>query len=503
MIDFGLYRRVDGGRLALPSLPVGVTLSHNRRGPSSARAFIPATLAESFAIYNHAGLLHAVAVDGSGAVVWAGRVEDVKIESGGVSVQAMGYARIFNDVPYTALWSSTAAAEWRQVTDNDDADSEPARYQFDTNGRLYIALRKGEEYKDADNTADLTYAAPHGGQRNITAFSASYSVTLPVGWELRLIRCDDDFNNSNVVQTIAGTGSNATGTISQTFTGQARLIVQVRNNTGSDYTVAVDTGTLFVELTDIRVKTTAAIVTASAIAQDILSYVTGINSEQVRTLTTGVIATTNDLHDQLYEDAQPAAILDDLAELEECEWGVGSGRMFYFWPRGNVRKRWFIDAATIELERSLEAIYNSVYATYRADDGRTLRTAVASNSESLAAFGLTRREPVRTPTTDATEAEAWRDARLSQQALHAVRARVTFSRLLDASGIEWPLWSAIPGDTMTIRNLPAQVIGGDEVDNIATFRIDTADYDADRDSLRVEPDTPIPTLITLVAERTQ
>jgi hypothetical protein len=295
MIDVALYS--GGNRLQTPTPAQGVTFAHSRRGPQSLTAFIPGDLEQSFAIRNMPGIMELVAtVDGGD--IWRGRVEDRAITFAGLTLTAYGYSRAFDDVPYTGLWSDTSTRNWEQVVQEVSAESEPARYRSDNNNRLYMTLIKNAVYKDEDDTCEWTYAAPHGGSRNITSFSASYDATLPTDWELRLIRCDDDFTGQSVVQTITGTGSNATGTISQTFTGKPRIFVQLRNNTGSDYTVTAETGDRYATLTDIRVKT-AATVTASAIATALQDYIDKINPGQM----SGVLitTTTTDLHDELYE----------------------------------------------------------------------------------------------------------------------------------------------------------------------------------------------------------
>ena len=75
---------------------------------------------------------------------------------------------------------------------------------------------------------------------------------------------------------------------------------------------------------------------------------------------------------------------------------------------------------------------------------------------------------------------------------------MTFDRLYDAAGNERPLHALAAGDQVTIRNLPATATT--DIENIATFRVDYSNYDAAANALDLEPDTPTPTLVTLIAE---
>lgn len=495
MIDVALYTPA-GYRYETPAPARNVRFSHTRKGPGALSAHFPMSLEDAFRLYSHGGLLYAVATE-DGGIVWRGRVEDVKISDRGAEIQGFGLANFFGDTLYTALWSRTSTADWREVTDNDLANRTPERYELDNNNRLYIALRSGETYANTVDIGELTYAIPHNSDRDIVAFSASYDLTLPKNWQLRLIRCDANFTNLNVIQTITGTGSNATGTISQTFTGQARLLVQVRNNTGGNYTATGDTGDWYVKLTNIRAKTTtAATVLASDIALALYNAVPGTKDGHISGYL--ITASTVDLQDEIYEDMRPAAILDDLAFRSGAVWGVDSHGVFFWRPRGTVGNRYFVDALGIELERSLAGIYNQTYGIYNDANGAALRTATAKNALSKLVYGVTREEAIQADTTSATQAEAHRDALLADSAFYVVRANIEFDAIYDATG-QRVSGAGIQGhDTVTIRNLPPQLAV--DLDELATFTIDTAEFDAETGKLQLQPALPIPTLVTLIAQ---
>ena len=496
MLDFAIYN-ASGNRIQIPSAAQGVTIAHGRKGPAAAAAFFPLSIGDSFQLYNSVGQMFAVVSDGANPA-WRGRVEDIAIQRGGVRVGAFGLSRAMDDTLYTALWSVTTSAGWQEVTDTDLADRAPERYAIDNNNRLYLALANGETYKNTVDIGELTYAIPHGSSRNIVAFAASYDATLPTDWQLRLIRCDDDFTNQTAIQTITGTGSNATGTITQTFTGQARLLVQLRNNTGSDYTMTGTTGAFSARLTGLRIKsTTAATVLASDIAAGLVASVQAVNAGQIDA--SMITATKTDLQDEIYQDQRPAAILDELALREGYEWGVDENGVFFFRPRGAVGRSLFVDAASVEFEDSLGEVTNSVYARYKDGNSRILRTAAAINSLSQGRYGITRQGSVSVNTTSATQAAAHRDAMLTDKSAYAIRAKVDFYGIYDSAGNRFAEWDVRPGDRVTIRNLSP--ILATDIDNIGAFRVDYSRYDTVSGALTLEPDAPIPTLVTLIARQ--
>lgn len=493
MIDVALY--ANGGRVLTVTPAQRLVFSHNRQGPEMATAFFPGSLVESFRLRNMPGLMELI-ISAGADVLWRGRVEDRAITNAGLMVGAAGVRRVFSDLRYTALWSATGTANWKPVTDGDISTRKPEQYTIDNNNRLHLAIKKGEVYGNTIDIGELTYAAPHGGARSIVAFSASYSVTLPTNWQCRLLTAADDFSSPTVIGTITGNNAEQTGTINQTFTGAARLLVQIRNNTGSAYTATADTGDWCAKLTGIRTKTTtAAAVLASNIATALCDYVDAVNAGQI----TGkmVTATTNDLHDELYEDASPAEILDSLALRESRDWGVDVNGVFYFQPRNDQGRTWYVDIAGIELEDSTNELTNSVYATYRDANGRAKRTATSANNLSVQIAGLTRQDVVIAATTDATEAAAWRDARLTDGTAYALRATVEVSRILDTGGNIHRAYDILPGDSLIIRNLP-QTLATD-IDILSSISVARVEYDAETGAVAIEPDTPTPTLVTLVA----
>ena len=464
--------------------------------------FIPMSLNEAFEVYDWPGTPHVIVTDTNSAVVWEGRLEDIAIVPGGVSLTALGYQRALSDLTYTALWSVTGSADWREVTADDRGSNlNPALYEMDNNNRIFIAPRQNEAFSNASDNGEMTYALPHGGERNIATFEATYSVHLPSGWEVRVLTCDYDFSNIVTEATVTATGSLQTGTWSLTTSAKQRLIISVRNNTGSGSSIAVDTGERFAKITGMRIKTTTNItVTASVIAASLATHINSINGAQLRASAALIEETTPDLRNEIYEDETHADILSRLAYLHGYEWSVWEDRFLTFRPRGSSPRRWFVDASeSLEVQRSLDDVRNSSVAVYRDIDGSVKRTAAAGDADSQARYDIQRRGVVKVNTTNQSEAETYRDVFLSDHATAQARARVQFERLYDADGAAYPLWLIHSGDWLTIRNLPPTV--SETIDRIRTFVVAETDYDAAVGVVSVAPYAPLPTLDLMIARR--
>lgn len=502
MLSLQIYTSADGVMLADYSGQArGVRFSTNKHGFAACQVgLVPMSSAEAFQAYEWPGTPHVVVSDSATGVAWEGRLEDIAIVEGGLSLTALGYQRAMLDVPYTALWSKTSTSGWRAVTGMDRVVATPERYEIDNNNRLYIAPRKGETYNHNNHAGELTYAAPHLGARDISHFTADYSITLPTGWTVRLLSCAYDFSGTTVEATVTGDGTNKTGTWTLTLTANKRLILSVTNQNGSPTTITAETGVNFARLTNIRIKTTAGSVYASGIAAALRAYISGINPTQLAATNALISATATDLRDEIYEDEYPADILDRLALIHRYEWGVYEGQILHFRPRSSSARAWYVDVTGMpELQRSLEKVRNSAYAIYRATDGATLRTATADSATGFSRYGIVRRGFVNVQTTSATEAETHRGLWLSDRADMQARARIEFDRVFDAGGGLYPLWVMRAGDTVTMRNLPPTL--SPDIDRVRTFRIGETAYDADSGVIDIAPDDPTPTLVTLVARR--
>ena len=478
----------------------GMSFSTNNHGFRSLQIpLVPMTLDEAFAVYSWPGTPHVTVSDG-GDVVWEGRLEDISIVEGGIRATALGYARAYWDVPYTALWSKSGSGGWKEAGIPITSGEDPAGFEMDNNNRLYWAFQAGTVYLAA-RQAGFYYSAPSNGQRKITSISFDYNMVMPTNWRLKVFQTDN-FSSGTNTTVVTGNGGTQTGSYTQNFgTAVTHVVLRLENNTGGDYTADDYPGGYYLRLTNIRLKTTtAASVLASDIATTLGLYVNSINDTQVGNVSMKVEATTTDLLDELYEDIYPAEILDRLALLHDYEWGVYEGRHLHFRPRGSAGREWYVDVTRImNLERSLEEVRNSAYATYRDANGAYVRTAVADDADSQEQWGVVRRGTVRASTTSATEAGIHRDTYLSDRAARIMRADISFEHLYDASGREHPLYVLRAGDIVTMRNLAPTL--SPDIDNIRSFIVGETEYDAATNRIRISPATPTPELSRLVARR--
>lgn len=478
----------------------GGVITTNERGYESFDCFVPMSLEDSFRFYD-SPLQHLVVSAGAGERPFEGRLEDRAIVPGGIQATALGYQRAYSDVPYTAAWSDKHYARWREMTGDDVALRTPQQYEIDNNNRLYVAPRAGETFANNQDVAEMTYAAPHLGSRNIVAFSCSYSLLLPANWLFRVVTRNYDFSGQAVINTVTATGGSQSGTLNLTFTGAPRVCIQVLNSSGGGSTIGGDTGDNFVKLTNVRVKTTtSATVLASAIIANLVSFVAGTNPTQAQAATAINVETASlDLEDAIYEDVYPADVLNSLIDQavdgQRWQWSVWENRYLKFHRRGAYARTWYTDAASLDVSSTVDNLINSAYGTYRNGFGETERTATTASAESIAAYGLTRRGVASERSS--SQAEKRRDLLLSERKDLTPRARLELSGLYNAAGASFPLWMCRAGDILVVRNLPA--VYSPAVDKIRKFYIASTSYDMESDTLTPSPDFDIPGLDIMVA----
>jgi hypothetical protein len=245
---------------------------------------------------------------------------------------------------------------------------------------------------------------------------------------------------------------------------------------------------------------------ADEIAEDMLaSYINVLNPSQLSN-STGLIQSPGlDLLNESYEDADMASILTHLASLGDTtgnQWEVGvyEGQTLFFRPQGSGRA-WYVDATDLSIVRTLEDLRNTARAAYKDASGRTLRTTAASDSASIARYGVLRADTIAADTSSAALAGVIRDTDLADLKDPKPRATIRFEAVYDASGARYPLWLVRADDLMTIRNLPPNI--STSVDRIRTFYLTHTSYDAFADTLDVEPEVAPRTLEVMLARRSE
>lgn len=497
-----IYETPDRATL-LKTIRGGFSFSTGEHGFRAWNATLDVGPDEAQAIYNWPGVPHVEVVDVATEVIWEGRLEDIAISGGQVTLGAFGYWRALTDVPYTALWSKTGSGGWRAVTEDDNVTRSPSKFNMDNNNRVYISLKKNQTYGTTGaRVGTMAYLLPHNSERDLVSISYDYDVTLPTNWRARILSWEEGFTGASVDQTITGNGSQQTGSHTVTLGATQQIVsLDVDNNTGSNYTNTAEDDAWYAKLTNIRILTQTTQVLASDIAGALATYVNAVNSGQLSASSALIDATSADLQDELYEDAKPTDILDRLALLHNYEAGVWTGRRLHFRERGSDGKAWFVNVrGVLDAQRSLDRVANSVYATYKDAGGRTLRTSASDDDASQSRFGLTRRDTVSVDTTSSTEAETHRDAMLSDRADDVPRIGLEIDHLEDEGGGRWPLYHIRAGDTVTFRDLLPYALSAD--DAMSTFVVGETDYSMDTpEQITIRSREPLPSLEVLVARR--
>jgi hypothetical protein len=444
-------------------------------------------------------------VASTGATIWRGRLEDIAVERQGVSLTAFGYSRAFGDIKYTALWSSDTSADFRPILENEVSIYRPDRAQSDNNNRVYLAVKKDHSTSN-DTRLGMVYELPDKGLRDVVTLSFDYTIagagTGGGAKEYRLLA--GGFNTSWALVTSAGysVADNAPVSASVSVTMGAavqKVWLAFSYNSATEDTYTGETGDeAYAIVTNVRIKTTSvATVLGSDIAAGLLANVASVNPSQISTTTLGIVPTTLDLQGMIFEDEQPANILNELCDIHGYRWQVWDKELV-FEPNTTEQQTYYIDAQSVEVQQSLDSVSTRAYAVYQTDSNRRVRTPIASNLAAYTAFGVNRDVTTSAQTTSQTEAESWRDTLLADSANLVVRARVTFDRLLSTTGQIVPLWSIRAGDKIVIRNVP---LGASFGTGIGEFIVAQTDFDAINNTITVEPDVPYPSMVSLVAKQ--
>ena len=242
-------------------------------------------------------------------------------------------------------------------------------------------------------------------------------------------------------------------------------------------------------LSDLPYTAAHASVTANTIVAALLASAPLLSSSTALIQSPGVTISES------YDDEIPAEILDRLTHLgdsqtppriwEACVW---ENRMLAFRPRGDAARAWYVDVPELEVERTLQTLYNSAYGVYQDASNLRAVTATATDTPSVNRWGLTRREAVNAQTRDSALAAIVRDMMIEDAREPAVRAEVTIEAVYDAAGAAYPGHAVRSGDTLTLRNLPPTLAVS--LNRIRTFRVLSAHYDPLMRELKITPESP-------------
>jgi hypothetical protein len=414
-------------------------------------------------------------------------------EGSGYQCTAYGYQRALDDTEYTALWSDTNTSKWQPLTTVQSVNSTPNRFRFDTDNRLYFTTDPAATYINT-TFGQLVYIAPNAGLREITHISFDYTAALANatwrygihGWGPIPINAAWTNTGSYVVNS-----GSASGSVTQALAaGTLAVGIWLQYNSATP-TTGAQSDTHFLRITNVRVTTKATPVDVDDIAAHIATTLNALNPTHLQA-TAGLLQSPGlDLYNEVYEDRLPSDILTELCKRGDngttprpWVWGVDSERRLFLQPAGYNGRSWYADIADFDLRRA--EFYNSAYATYRAADGRTLRGATSTHAPSVSRYGITRRRSVASQSTSSLQADIERDAYLLDNREPLPRADITLSRLYTTGGARAPLAFVRPGDTITIRNLPAGV--STDIDRIRTFRLSRVEYAPEEPRITLVPE---------------
>lgn len=486
---------------------VGARFSTGAHGFESLQTTVPMPQAEAFQWYDRQGLPHVVCTGADGMTAFEGRLEDIAIVPDGLQVVALGYWRALADRPHTALWSDTMTTSWRPLTEAERTDAHPKRFTFDTQDRLFIAPRKGEQFSPTV-IGYLALPPLSVTNRNLRTLEFTYAFKAPADWTFRASRRTAAWALNAHIVSVVGNGAEQTAIVNASTVPGSVFAATVALTFSLEYTGAAanytgETGTdVYVKITGVRVKSSnATTLLASEIAAQMAALASTLNPTQLSSSTALVATTDVDLQNEVYQDELMSDVLTRLTRLgdsanRQYETGVWEGRRLHFRVRGSAGRTWYVDATALELERSLEPLANSVYAVYQATGGATVRSAASDDAASIARYGVTRRRALPARTTSSTQAASEVAAYLTDRKDPVPRAGLTFTKVFDATGARWPLWAVRAGDTLVIRNLSPTL--STSVDRIRTMRIAATSYDVGGDTLDVTPESPTPSLESLL-----
>jgi len=234
----------------------------------------------------------------------------------------------------------------------------------------------------------------------------------------------------------------------------------------------------------------------------------GVNSDQSNMDEPG----TNNFPWQPTDNAYPGDLIPGLAALSDA-----SNREWYFWlqsapmfgttPQNPIP--WFKHAANVpglytcwredmapgglNLTPSLRELVNDLRVMYRDAAGTQRQTASTTDADSQARYGLREKWDMDLGLASAAAAAQYRDLLLARYKDPQQSANFTLNTCLyDQWGGKWPLWRGIADFPFkfTVNDLiPDTTVLGHTLDNKRTFITLACEYDYDRNTLTITPDT--------------
>lgn len=483
----------------------GWSFSYGEQGPREASGFVPMSPREAASWARRRAPAY-LELGHNAKVIWAGRLEEARLDGRGISVRAFGGARALDDLIYSASISESSYGLWQPVTNNDQALRYPERYVLDRENRLYFAPRKNEAYTNNNHMGTMALKVPEGGSKQFVSAAFSYEMLVPSGWTLRLISFDTVFGSASVIWTLTSTGVLLSGSTTQTFSATDVISFTLCYQGAGTSTITTDTGDRYAKVTGLRIKTsTASTFYDDELARDMLAAIRASNPDQLRSGTGQITSPGVDRQELRFEDQTPGQILAELASRGNgtlpYTYGVDELLRLYYRAQGDGAATYYVDAADLTIATSLDDMHNSVYASYTDARGQRKVTSTSTDSTSVSRYGITRQQMVSQTTTSATEAATYRDVALADSSDPAPRASINIRWIYDQYGALQPLYKLRPGDILRVRNIDIAL--DRELTGAAAIRVAGWSWDLDRDEMSIETARPQPALDVLLANQSR
>ncbi len=230
------------------------TVSRNRHGSARIALTLEAPgLAAAQEIRRLRGAPELLITD-RGRIVARGRLEDRGIRAG-VDLAAYGYQNALRDTLYTAVWSDVSLERWRPITAFERGDTQPDRWETDTqtNG-LSVSPKEGETLGGGLTAFWWLYQVPSQSTREIAGLQYRLRHLLPSSsWKIEIWRLNEAFSASGPVSSFSGTGATADIAASLLFVTSTRYIGLKIYYDAASAAYAASTGTHWVRFTNLRV----------------------------------------------------------------------------------------------------------------------------------------------------------------------------------------------------------------------------------------------------------
>lgn len=439
--------------------------------------------------------------------VWRGEVEDWSWTRTSITLTAFGAWSALSLVPYSAFWSASDPGIWQEQGHVSLArlDYGPRDFDIRITDTVRFLPRTGSIYYLPGAVAvSFRIPKPQGtlNRRTIKQLQLSYTLARSdpnMVWYLDVYTFDTP---TILTSTQVGTSRLSVNAQSGAVSGSATLtfaedtineimIVGYMLNADNAQAGQPFTGspaTNYLEISSARVlSTTAATVTPTAIAADIVAH-TVLHNPGKLSASTDLVSVTMDLGDVTYDDADGAEVLDQLAGLgvpggtTPLEVGIGADSVLYMRPRlpagaGDARngrqvRVHYLQDTPEEARYTLSTLVNAAYGTSRTSYGIE-RTTPTTDSASAARYGRTRM--IAVDALPGGNALVPQQLAVSDHADPNPGVQVEVTQLFNGKGDVVPLNDVRPGDYLALSAAGSGIFGSEQ---ILRIRIAEATYTA-------------------------